>query len=66
MCILKQNYKKTVKLKRSRKRASKIREIEMLRYSNPKDFWKYFKRNNNVKFNISIDDFLKYFFRIRC
>jgi hypothetical protein len=61
LCILKHNYKTTVKLKRSRNRASKIREIEMLRYSNPKDFWKYFKRNNNVKNNISIDDFFKYF-----
>jgi hypothetical protein len=36
LCILKHNYKNTVNLKHSRNIASKIQEIEMLRYLNPK------------------------------
>jgi hypothetical protein len=38
-----------------------VREIEKLRFSKPKEFWKFFINKSNVKHNLSLDDFFKYF-----
>jgi hypothetical protein len=38
-----------------------IKCIGNLRYSKPKEFWKYFNSKSKSKQNIELDDFLKYF-----
>ena len=55
-------YKKLVKKKRRQFEMSKIREIESLRHSKPKDFWKLFsKKKNQPNSAVSVQDFYEYF-----
>lgn len=55
-------YKRLVKRKRRVYENSKIKEIERLRHSKPREFWKLFKKNKpNSNNNVSMDDFYNYF-----
>ena len=41
-----------------------ILEIENLRFTKPKDFWKYFKRKQKNDNNITLSDFYEYFSKL--
>ena len=57
----KASYKRLVKQKKRSFEGNKIREIERLRHSKPREFWKLFsKRKKNVS-NIPLKDFFEYF-----
>ena len=45
-CKCKKEYKDTVKKKKRSFELKKILEIEKLKHSKPKEFWKYFKKKN--------------------
>lgn len=58
----KRAYKSLVKGKRNRARLSRMREIERLRHSKPKDFWKHFSKNKKLQnSNISTQEFFNFF-----
>ena len=62
---LKKCYKTLLWKKKKAFEASKIKEIEKLKKSKPKDFWRYFRKNkNSSSSNITLDDFKKYFIEI--
>lgn len=62
MLRLKCVYKMLVKRKRKKFECEKIKRIENLRHSKPKDFWKFFRRKNEKgSGTLTVDDFLKYF-----
>ena len=60
-CRRKKEYKNIVWKKRKTHKAKKILEIESLRFSKPKEFWKYFKRKQKNNNEITMSDFYKYF-----
>jgi len=43
------------------KQDKKFSEIEQMKRSNPKNFWKYFKSKNNSANNITLEEFKTYF-----
>ena len=61
LCIFKNRYKLLVKKKRNCYKLQQIKEIEKLRLSKPKEFWKYFKSKNVVNHKLSLDSFFKHF-----
>ena len=55
-------YKKLIRSKQRRFKFHQIREFENLRNSNPRQFWKYFKKSTkSVDSRISLGDFKDYF-----
>ena len=62
MCDKKAIYKSIIKKKKRRFEFVKCRQLERLRHKKPKDFWKFFCRNNHkVNDTILLDDFFSYF-----
>lgn len=58
----KSRYKRTVKSKRRKYEYNKVREIERMRNSKPRDFWKLFSKNNHNNGNkVPVEDFHTYF-----
>ena len=60
-CSSKKLYKDMCKRKRKGYERKKIAEIEKLKHSRPKDFWKYFKKSTKSSNNITQDEFKNYF-----
>lgn len=60
-CTSKKFYKDLCKRKRKTYERIKHAEIEKLKNSSPKDFWKYFKKTTKTSNNISLEDFKNYF-----
>lgn len=61
-CKCKHDYKTIVRKKKKLSEIKKLADIERLKSSKPKEFWKYFKKNKRkASSNISVDDFKKYF-----
>jgi len=65
-CECKQIYKKIVQVKKREFKLNKMKELENLRHSRPKEFWKYFSMKNRSKSSrpgseISLHEFFKYF-----
>ena len=63
-CECKGAYKKMVRRKKAIFKRKKFKEIEKLRHSRPKDFWRYFKkdgRKKKVENDISLEQFFDYF-----
>ena len=55
-------YKRIVKRKRRMYEQCKIKEIERLRHSKPRDFWRLFKNTKDKSSsNVSVNDFHDYF-----
>ena len=62
LCHLKKKYKTLIKQKKKNYVRSKVIEIEGLKSCRPKEFWKYFRHDNNsCRNNLSSDDFFNYF-----
>lgn len=61
MCGKKSKYKKLVRRKRRQYDYKKYKDIEPLRHSNPRDFWKLFIKNKSTNNTISMDAFYKHF-----
>ena len=57
-------YKKIICKKKKSFESKKLTEIENLRHGKPKQFWTYFKRKHDQKYDISADEFFNYFFRL--
>ena len=64
-CLRKKEYKNLIRRKRKEFEIKKVQEIENLRHSKPKDFWKYFrnKKKNNSK-QISLEAYHEYFSKL--
>ena len=61
-CSCKSKYKKICKRKRYKYEKKKIDEIERLRFSKPKQFWKYFKKDKSrVSTDVKVVEFSEYF-----
>ena len=61
-CTMKQLYKTMINRKRRSFELNKVKEIESLRHSKPRQFWNLFrKRNKRVGDDIKIEEFKKYF-----
>ena len=61
-CSCKSKYKKICKRKRYKYEKKKIDEIERLRFSKPKQFWKYFKKDKSrVSTDVTVEEFSEYF-----
>lgn len=61
-CTCKKKYKDLCRRTRRRYELKKISDIEQLRFSKPKQFWKYFKkRSTNTGNGVPLNDFLNYF-----
>lgn len=60
-CRDKQHHKKLLKHQRRLSELKRIKTIENLRHSKPKDVRNLFKRNNACSANISIDAFNNFF-----
>ena len=61
-CERKQFYKRLIKKKKRLFKYRKLNEIEELKKSKPKAFWKYFKKKNSkTENNIPLNDFFQYF-----
>ena len=62
-CKCKKEYQDTVKKKKRSFELKKILEIEKLKHSKPKEFWKYFKKKNKNtgSCDITLDEFKNYF-----
>ena len=58
---LKTQYKKLCRSKRNAFRKKKMIEMENLKSSKPKEFWRYFKNHDFCNNNIHIDEFAKCF-----
>ena len=61
MCDNKSKYKQLVRRKRRQYEYKKIKDIERLRHSSPRQFWKLFSKKKNGNGNISTESFYKYF-----
>ena len=62
LCHLKKKYKTLIKQKKKNYVRSKVIEIEGLKPCRPKEFWKYFRHDNNIcRNNLNSDDFFNYF-----
>ena len=62
---LKTKYKNLCRSKRSAFRKQKMIEIEKLKSSKPREFWRYFKKQAFSNNNIQIHEFARYFADIR-
>jgi len=61
-CQCKKSYKDLCKRKRRQSELKRISEIEKLRFSKPKQFWKYFKKSKPKPNNdVTLDEFRTYF-----
>lgn len=61
-CKCKKFYKETMRKKKRSFEYKKLKDIENLKHCNPKQFWKYFKKNKSAVSNgISLEDFREYF-----
>ena len=64
-CALKHTYKQLIKRKRSLFELKKVKTIESLRHSKPKDFWRLFtKKKSQSNTSLTIDDFHKFFSKL--
>ena len=61
LCECKLAYKKLICKKKKSFESKKLTEIENLRHGKPKQFWAYFKRKHDQKYDISADEFFNYF-----
>ena len=62
---LKCSYKRLVRRKKRSFEIHKIRQIERLRHSKPREFWKLFVKRKKSNTNISQQDFFKYFSKMQ-
>ena len=60
----KKDYKTILWKKSKTYKMKKLLEIENLRFTKPKEFWKYFKRKNKNNNNITLSDFHNYFSKL--
>ena len=61
-CECKSNYKKIIRKKKYIFKIKKLQDIENLKRSKPKEFWKHFKKKNTkVENSLPIEDFFDYF-----
>ena len=61
MCTAKESYKRLIRKKKRKSELIKLRQIENLRNSKPRDFWKLFTSKKTKQSNINLNDFYKYF-----
>ena len=62
LCECKRQYKGIIRKKKNENYKKKMKEIESLRRSQPKDFWKHFKtRSKSKNGNISLNAFCDFF-----
>ena len=65
MCENKASYKRLIKRKKNHFKYLEKKEIENLRYSSPREFWKLFKNTKtNASGDIELDAFLKHFTKL--
>ena len=59
MCKTGNEYRKLCRIKRKKAEIDKASELFLLSKSNPKQFWKSFKRKNNKSGNCDFNKYLK-------
>ena len=62
---LKSRYKRLVRRKKRSFEINKIRKIERLRHSQPREFWKLFIKRKNTGSDIPLQDFFEYFSKMQ-